>query len=138
MTNIIVDVAIDANVSPKSCAEELGYTFLPCVIANLHKAPNLIPIPNQHQHCADILTTEDVDAVVVPINALGGPAVLSWIAQGKLVIAVQDNETSMKVSPNDLSHHNIYPNIVTVHSYAEAVGILTAHREGILLESMRS
>ena len=32
----------EASVSPKACAEELGYTFLPCVLANLHRAPRLV------------------------------------------------------------------------------------------------
>jgi Protein of unknown function (DUF3326) len=35
-------LAVDERVSPKACAEELGYTFLPCVLANLHRAPTLV------------------------------------------------------------------------------------------------
>lgn len=27
----------DESVSPRACAEELGYTFLPCVLSNLHR-----------------------------------------------------------------------------------------------------
>jgi hypothetical protein len=33
---------VDESISPKSCAEELGYTFLPCVLANLNKAPRIV------------------------------------------------------------------------------------------------
>lgn len=32
----------DNCVSPKAAAEELGYTFLPCVLSYLHRAPSLI------------------------------------------------------------------------------------------------
>ena len=31
-------------MSPKAAAEELGYTFLPCVLSYLHRAPSLIQL----------------------------------------------------------------------------------------------
>ena len=34
----------DDCVSPKAAAEELGYTFLPCVLSYLHRAPSLIQL----------------------------------------------------------------------------------------------
>ena len=33
-----------SETSPKAAAEELGYTFLPCVLANLHKAPQFLSL----------------------------------------------------------------------------------------------
>jgi hypothetical protein len=33
---------IDPTISPRAAAEELGYTFLPCVLAGLSKAPQLV------------------------------------------------------------------------------------------------
>lgn len=33
---------VDPEVSPRACAEELGYTFLSCVLANLHRAPSIL------------------------------------------------------------------------------------------------
>ena len=33
-----------SETSPKAAAEELGYTFLPCVLVNLHKAPQFLPL----------------------------------------------------------------------------------------------
>lgn len=65
---------IDASVSPKACAEEIGYTFLPCVLAYLHRAPGLIPFASDCDQAAlldrrDVLTAKDVDAVVVPVSA---------------------------------------------------------------------
>ena len=97
-----------------------------------------------------------VDAVVTPINALGGPAVLAFLAQGALVIAVQENETSMRVTAESLyassSDNSIHSsvsksgsksdskggNIVIARSYAEAAGLLAAHKAGILLQSITS
>ena len=45
-------------------------------------------------------------------NALGGPAVLSFLAQGVLVIAVKDNQTTMKVDPAEIACKYLY-----VYSY---------------------
>lgn len=72
-------VYADASVSPKACAEELGYTFLPCVLANLHRAPRLVPLPvlgasNSNTNRGDAvvscgcLTRDDVDVVVAPVR----------------------------------------------------------------------
>jgi hypothetical protein len=33
---------LDPHLSPRSAAEEIGYTFLPCVLAGLGKAPQLV------------------------------------------------------------------------------------------------
>ena len=78
----------DESVAPKACAEELGYTFLPCILANLHSAPNLVDLnvvdhedsvkagaaPRKFGHRLEnssrelYLTANDVDAVVVPVS----------------------------------------------------------------------
>jgi hypothetical protein len=56
-------------VSPKACAEELGFTFLPCVLAYLHRAPQLVSSePDKiYQDNSPLVRTEHVDAVVVPV-----------------------------------------------------------------------
>lgn len=56
-------IYVDADVSPKACAEEIGYTFLPCVLANLHRAPRLLK-----QASSAGIGVEDVDAAVVPVR----------------------------------------------------------------------
>lgn len=76
---------VDGDVSPKACAEEIGYTFLPCVLAYLHRAPRLIPtlqtaVGGSGSGNSDrdsgggsggggLLHRDDVDAVVVPVRA---------------------------------------------------------------------
>lgn len=60
---------------------------------------------------------------------------LHFISQGKLIIAVEDNVTSMKVKSQDLFLKN-NDQIITVKSYAEAAGYLLAFREGILFSSI--
>lgn len=61
-------VVIDADVSPKAAAEEIGYTFLPCVLAYLHRTPNLIPVEDRRNLQRRVLRGSDVDAVVVPVR----------------------------------------------------------------------
>ena len=54
-------------MSPKACAEELGYTFLPCVLAYLHRAPFLVR--RTVDTVSDLqLTAEHVDIVVAPVR----------------------------------------------------------------------
>ncbi len=128
--------ACDKQVSPKACAEELGYSFLPCILAYLHHAPNLIPMDKIHdEDSSQLLTCKEVKAVVAPFNALGGPAVLSFLARGTLVIAVTDNQTTMKVAKDDLPVA-YRDQVVIARSYAEAAGLLTAHKRGILFDSL--
>mmetsp|Transcript_4210 Transcript_4210/g.5789 ORF Transcript_4210/g.5789 Transcript_4210/m.5789 type:complete len:192 (-) Transcript_4210:34-609(-) len=125
-------------VSPKACAEELGHTFLPCVLAYLRRAPRLLPLTPTPAPDS-VLQARHVDAVVAPYNALGGPAVLSFLARGVLVIAVQENETSMKVDRDGLlGQQGVLGGgrVALARSYAEAAGLLAAHRAGISFESL--
>ena len=131
---------IDANVSPKCCAEELGYTFLPCILSYLHRAPDLVVNSSLAIESSNIVRSRDVDSVVVPIDCLGGPAVLALLAQGAMVVAVEENRTSMQASSSELAISKTIGldkyKVVEVRSYAEAAGVIAAHREGILLESI--
>jgi len=164
---------MDVDTSPKCASEELGHTFLPCVLAYLHKAPALVPLHDDDEETktaggvkrlqgtdwdvatrnnANMLRACDVDACVVPASALGGPAVLSMLARGTLVIAVEENTSAMKVTAEDLKLTTAYNtdwqrsqgeadgksvyNVVKARSYTEAVGLLAAHKAGILFESL--
>ncbi|MDR9401895.1 MAG: DUF3326 domain-containing protein [Halothece sp. Uz-M2-17] len=118
----------DASVSPRAAAEELGYTFLPCVLVGLSRAPQFITYP---QPSVD-LTANAVDAVVIPANAAGGSAVLSWSQSPAQIIAVEDNQTTMEVTPESLGIKTI-----RVQSYLEALGVLVAQRSGMNPDALR-
>lgn len=117
---------LSAEVSPRSAAEELGYTFLPCVLVGLSQAPQFV----WQRGTPGDLWADQVDAVVVPATACGGGAVLSL--GDRLVIAVEENQTKMQATPESLKIR-----AVRVHSYLEALGVLVAHRAGINLMSFR-
>lgn len=94
---------VSPKLSPKAAAEELGYTFLPCVLVGLSGAPLLHrDEPSPHGRENSVLYGSDIDAVVAPIGACGGSAVMSLAAKGATVVAVKSNETSLKVLPEDL------------------------------------
>lgn len=114
---------LDPSISPKSAAEEIGYTFLPCVLAGLSRAPQFV---TQAQPRANDVWADQVDAIVVPASACGGSAVLSLSRTKTLVIAVADNTTTLDVPLTALGRQPI-----TVTSYLEAMGLMAAHRAGV-------
>ncbi|NEQ99856.1 MAG: DUF3326 domain-containing protein, partial [Cyanothece sp. SIO2G6] len=67
----------DPNLSPRSAAEELGYTFLPCVLAGLSQAPHFQP--STVSATPHRIMATDVNAVVLPATACGSSAVLSFV-----------------------------------------------------------
>jgi len=120
---------VDEGVHPRACAEELGYTFLPCVLANLHRAPHILTQNDKNDpRSAFGLWARDIDAIVIPETACGGSAVLSLANSDTLIIAVEENRTDMEVTPNDLG---LKKNCVIVRSYFEAIGVLASHKAGV-------
>lgn len=119
----------DPNVSPRAAAEELGYTFLPCVLVGLSRAPQFLPC--SQNRTPESLWADRVDAVVVPADACGGSAVLNF--SRARIIAVEENRTSMQVPPESVGIK-----ATRVGSYLEALGVLAADRAGISLEALRS
>ncbi|NER81362.1 MAG: DUF3326 domain-containing protein [Leptolyngbya sp. SIO1D8] len=118
----------DPTLSPKSAAEEIGYTFLPCVLAGLSRAPQFVT--SQATQAGDIWS-QQVDAVVVPATAFGGSGVLSFSGTRTQTIAVEDNTTTLKVTPESLGIRAI-----RVKSYLEAIGVMAAHKAGISADAL--
>jgi hypothetical protein len=112
---------LDPTVSPRSAAEELGYTFLPCVLVGLSRAPQFAQV----QQFGDIWA-DQVDAIVIPASACGGSAVMSLSQTQTRIITVQDNSTTMQAPARVLGIPTI-----AVHSYLEAIGVLVTHKAGI-------
>ena len=126
---------LDPNISPRSAAEEIGYTFLPCVLAGLSRAPQFVC--DRNAFSAETIDASQVDAVIVPATAFGGSAVMSLAPmlnrRGEQVIAVGENATRMVVRAEDLGIRAI-----AVNTYLEAVGAIAAYRAGVTAESLRA
>lgn len=120
----------DESVSPKAAAEELGYTFLSCVLVGLARAPRLAATDTY-----GAITAASVDAVVVPASAFGGAATMELAARKDvLVVAVENNRTVLNVPPGAVGADR--PNVVYASSYLEAAGIVAANRAGLELRSL--
>ncbi|OCR02279.1 hypothetical protein BCD67_19965 [Oscillatoriales cyanobacterium USR001] len=120
----LAPLPLDPQISPRSAAEEIGYTFLPCVLAGLSKAPQFV---TDGRFTQSQIMSDRVDAVIVPATACGGSAILS-LSQNPAVqiIAVAENQTKMQVSPEKLGIKAI-----PVNSYLEAIGVLVAYQAGV-------
>ncbi len=123
---------IDPTLSPRSAAEELGYTFLPCVLVGLSRAPQFVT-SRESMPSTGAIWANEVDALVIPASACGGSAVLSLSQTPTQIITVQENQTSLNVPAEALGIETI-----AVHSYLEALGVLVAHRAGLNPASLRS
>jgi hypothetical protein len=125
-------LAIDPHISPRAAAEELGYTFLPCVLVGLSRAPQFITNKQNYIPTSTDIWAEQIDTVIIPATACGGSAILSLTNLKTQIIAVTDNQTQMKVPPESLGIEAIQ-----VNSYLEALGILVTHRTGISVDALR-
>ena len=131
---------IDPEISPRSAAEELGYTFLPCVLVGLSRAPQFITTsqaPNRGDAYAAIqirqgIWNDEVDAVIIPESACGGSGLISFATSRAKIITVAENQTRMAVTPKELKIRSI-----AVRSYLEAIGVITVDRAGMSLDSFR-
>ncbi|XP_020235464.1 uncharacterized protein LOC109815226 isoform X1 [Cajanus cajan] len=122
------------SLSPKSAAEEIGYTFLPCVLAGLSNAPQYLVMDSKSLEKGCILAT-DVDSVILPKDACGGDASLAF-ARNKnkkpLIITVEENETVLDDTADKLGLE-----VLHVSNYWEAIGVIAAHKAGIDPFSLR-
>lgn len=118
---------LDPALDPRAAAEELGHTFLPCVLVGLSRAPDLVPLAGPCAAWADpaLLHPDQIGAVVAPAGALGGAAVLACAERGVPLIAVE-NPCVLQVDAAALGLE-----VLAARSYSEAAGLVLALREGI-------
>lgn len=120
---------IEPHLSPKAAAEELGYTFLPCVLAGLSHAPQFIT--DRVNADPGSIWADQVDSLIIPASACGGSAVLSLSQTDTLIIAVNENNTALSIFPETVGVQ-----ARRVNSYLEAIGIIVAHRAGLDFASL--
>jgi hypothetical protein len=114
---------LDPTLSPKSAAEEIGHTFLPCVLAGLSRAPQFVQT-NESPHQA--IWRDQVDAVIVPATAFGGSGVLHFSGTAAQIIAVEENTNTLSIAPEQVGIR-----ATRVRSYLEAIGVIAAHKAGV-------
>lgn len=131
----LTPLPLDRSTHPRAAAEEIGYTFLPSVLAGLSRAPQLIStIEQPHSgsiHQASSIHRDQVDVVIVPASCCGGSAILSFAQTSTQIMTVADNGTAMQAFPEALGLRT-----TPVQSYLEVLGRLTALRAGIDPDSL--
>lgn len=131
----LAPLPLDPHLDPRAAGEELGFTFLPCVLVGLSRAPDLLPAAGRQTAAAAIagpvLGIDTVGAVIAPAGALGGGAVLACAERGIPVVAVE-TPCLLKVNAEALGLE-----VLPAASYGEAAGLVLALREGIAPASLR-
>ena len=127
----LAPLPIDPEISPRSAAEELGYTFLPCVLVGLSRAPQFVETRGLGDKGTGGIWNDEVDAVIVPESACGGSGLINFARSAHTkIITVAENQTRMLVPPKTLGIKSI-----AVRSYLEAIGVITVDRAGMSLDS---
>ncbi len=121
---------LDPKLDPRAAGEELGYTFLACVLVGLSRAPDLVAAG---PHMPRDLSVDQLGAVVVPDGALGGEAVLACLERNVPLITVH-NPSVLSVTAERLG---LGGSVLQARSYAEAAGLVLALREGLSPASLR-
>lgn len=129
----------DQLLDPRVASEYIAPTFLPCVLTGLTQAPDFFPLNNNEGHChyqhlQAPLTVDELDAVVVPANALGSIPVLEATTRNIAVIAVRENATHMAITEEAFSNQQ-RSRLYCVNSYVEAAGLIQALKLGLPLAS---
>lgn len=113
-------------IDPRKAPETSSVTYLHCILKGLHRSPRITSYEKG-------LNVENISCLVIPDGCLGLP-VLACIEHGIPVIAVK-NKNRMK---NNLS---LLPfkrgQLFLAENYMEAVGIMTAIKAGISIDSIK-
>ncbi len=120
-------------VDPRKAAEAVSVTYLHCVFKGLNKSPRLITDPSLFSN-PNVISASDISCLVIPDRCIGLPT-LAALEQGIPVIAVRENWNLMKNNLEELPFEK--GKLFIVDNYLEAIGVMTALRSGLALESVR-
>jgi hypothetical protein len=122
-------------VDPRDGAELISSSYICSVLSGLAHSPRPIRVdrtsPNE-----DCLSLDDLSALVLPANAVGGLPFFVAMEQGIPIILVENNVTCSGVTVESLGLAES-PNLIKVHSYLEATGVIMALKSGIALDTLQ-
>jgi len=120
-------------VDPRKAAEPVSCTYLFSVLKGLQRSPAICAASGA-PGASGRIGAENIHCLVIPDGCIGLPT-LAALAQKIPIIAVRGNRNCMK---NDLeSLPGAQGGVFKVDNYLEAVGVMTALRSGVSLESVR-
>lgn len=100
-------------VNPKSSAEYITPTFLPCILIGLSVAPLITK--------SDVgINISNLDFLVIPYNSLGSIPVFEAVKKGIKVFAIKENKSVLNITKDALK----LDNIIEVESYEKCLEII--------------
>ena len=120
-------------VDPRKAAEAVSSTYLHCILKGLHKSPGIVSNPPIHGD-PGLLTVGNISCLVIPDGCVGLPT-LSALEQGIPVIAVRENRNCMHNPLEEFPFES--GKLFVVNNYLEAVGVMTALRAGVAVDTVR-
>jgi len=120
-------------INPRSSAEFISTPHFFCVLKGLWKAPHLIPLHTLKNVSNDLISLNNVGAIILPASALGGIPALAAEYNNIPIIAVRENKTILTMTNEKLKMNNV----IEVESYLEAAGVVLSLKKGISLESLK-
>ena len=118
--------------NPRAAAEFISVPHYFSVLKGLARAARLIELDDLKHVPSQVLSVNNVSAIVMPASCLGGIPALAAEFHDIPLIAVRDNPTILDVTNAKMG----IANVIEVTSYLEAAGVLLALRQGISLESL--
>jgi Protein of unknown function (DUF3326) len=125
----------DQILSPKTAAEYITATFLPCVLTGLARAPHFVPVA--HATGRNDWRVDDLSVLVVPQGVLQGPGPQACVERGIPVIVVTGNTTVLPFSAEAVWGQTKVAELITqkrlffVSNYLEAAGLMAMLRLGL-------
>ncbi len=114
---------VNTRLDPRVAAEEIGTTYLPCILMGLSRAPRYV------SYAESAFSLDGISAVIVPAGAEGGVPMLVAAERGIPVITVNENQTVLNVRLKDLGWQGEH--LYMAENYWEAAGIVSALKQGI-------
>ncbi|MEI8128468.1 MAG: DUF3326 domain-containing protein [bacterium] len=100
-------------IDPKSSAEYITPTFLPCILIGLNQAPLI-------SNSKNAIKIADLDFLVMPYNALGATPVFEAIKRRIKVFAVRENHSILNVTKKTLA----IDNVIEVETYEKCLELV--------------
>ncbi len=159
----LMPLPLDPDLSPRSAAEELGYTFLPCVLVGLSRAPQFVAkgagsgdtenppanfsaspsIPFWASSSRSLVNTQNFTFLPEDIWASQVDAVVvpATACGGSALLSFSQSRTQIIAVDENKTSMQVPPEhlgikAIRVHSYLEALGVLVAHRAGISTDAL--
>lgn len=118
-------------VDPRVSAEEIGYTYIPCVLRGLQFAPSFVD-KNYISH--NTISVNDINAIVAPLSVMKGDWVNSCLNKNIPIIGVKENITALNDIPENTG---LADKIIVADNYLEAIGILSSIKSKVFYKNLR-